>query len=90
MTPIQTKVLRFVQKHTLEQGLPPTRQEICTHFGWSSLNSANTHIDALWQLGMLRKPRRNIPRCLLLTDAGKKAIAPPKPPSYRRNPWERR
>lgn len=53
ITQAQKRVLEFIHLHISVHGMPPTRAEIRRHFGWSSDNSAEEHIQALKKHGML-------------------------------------
>lgn len=52
LTPSQKEVLAYIRR-CIEQGMPPTRDEIARHFGWRSPNSAQCHIEALRRKGAL-------------------------------------
>lgn len=47
LTPQQTKVLNCIRDSINKTGFPPTRAEICSELGFSSPNSAETHLRAL-------------------------------------------
>lgn len=47
LTDRQCEMLDFIRTCIREQGLPPTRQEIATHFSWKSPNAAEEHLRAL-------------------------------------------
>jgi len=51
----QKQVLEFIREFQKENGYPPTLQEICENFGFSSTKSADNHIQALIQKGYLRR-----------------------------------
>lgn len=53
LTATQKKVLEFIHKYLTENGMPPTRAEIRKHFGWSSDNNAEEHIQRLRKKGMV-------------------------------------
>jgi len=53
ITQAQKRVLEFIHLHISVHGMPPTRAEIRKHFGWSSDNSAEEHVQALKKHGML-------------------------------------
>ncbi len=51
----QLSVLKFIKKHIIDKGLPPTVREIAGHFGFASPLSAQLHITALIKKGYLKK-----------------------------------
>jgi len=53
MTPAQALVLEFIEQFILTEGMPPTRGEISYHFGWSSINAAQTHLKRLHKAGYI-------------------------------------
>ena len=53
LTARQTEVLSFIVSHQAQTQRPPTRAEISTHFGWGSINSAETHVRALAKKGAI-------------------------------------
>lgn len=57
LTARQIKVVRFLEDYQEEHGRAPTLQEICNHFGYRSLSSAQQHLRLIEQKGHLtRKP----------------------------------
>lgn len=52
LTEMQEKVLDYIE-HCIENGMPPTRKEICEHFGWKSENNADEKLRALARLGRI-------------------------------------
>ena len=42
LTDHQQSVLDFLKSYSRENRMPPTRMEICKHFGWSSPHAAQT------------------------------------------------
>lgn len=53
LTPRQNEILTYIRQ-TLEQtGSPPTRQELCHAFGFSSPNAAEGHLRALARKGVI-------------------------------------
>jgi len=48
----QREILDFI-RDSIEAGFPPTRQEICTAFGFASPNAAEAHLRALAQKGLI-------------------------------------
>ena len=47
LTPTQSRVLDYIATHIVQHQRPPTRKDICRHFGWSAVNAAEDHIKAL-------------------------------------------
>lgn len=47
LTPRQKQILEFIRRHLAEQGIPPTRAEITTAFGFRSVTAAEDHLRAL-------------------------------------------
>ena len=47
-------VTNFIRQR-IEQGLPPTRSEICAEFGWDSKNTAADMLNALEKKGYIRR-----------------------------------
>lgn len=69
----QLEVLRAVHRSLVERGLPPTLQELCAAFGWSSTNAAGCHVQSLRAKGLLEGDHMTA-RALRLTEAGLRAI----------------
>ncbi len=55
LTPIQERVLRYIEGFIKDHGYPPTVREVARAFGYRSPLSAKQHIDALVRKGYLRK-----------------------------------
>ena len=53
LTARQEQVLGFIRKHLSRFGRPPTRDEICRHFGFKSPNAAECHLRALEAKGAI-------------------------------------
>jgi repressor LexA len=53
LTPRQNEILTLIRKQIEKTGLPPTRQEICEHFGFSSPNAAEQHLRAIAAKGYI-------------------------------------
>ena len=51
------EVAQFMMTALHERDSVPTMREICEHFGWASLNSAQTHFDSLVAGGVIEKLR---------------------------------
>jgi repressor LexA len=54
LTDVQSKVLTFIDEFRAANQYPPTRREIARHFGWSSDNAAEMHLQALERKGRIR------------------------------------
>jgi len=53
LTPRQTQVLKLIQTHLVESGMPPTRAEIARALGFRSANAAEEHLRALHRKGVI-------------------------------------
>jgi hypothetical protein len=53
LTFTQDRVLTFIKAHITNQGRPPTRQDIATHFGWKSPNAAEDHLKRIADKGFI-------------------------------------
>ena len=53
LTPRQTQILRLIQTHITESGMPPTRAEIAQELGFKSANAAEEHLRALQRKGVI-------------------------------------
>ncbi len=53
LTPRQTQILRLIQEHITESGMPPTRAEIARQLGFKSANAAEEHLRALQRKGVI-------------------------------------
>jgi repressor LexA len=53
LTPRQTQILRLIQSHLSESGMPPTRAEIARELGFKSANAAEEHLRALQRKGVI-------------------------------------
>lgn len=53
LTPRQTQILRLIQSHIAESGMPPTRAEIAQELGFKSANAAEEHLRALQRKGVI-------------------------------------
>lgn len=58
LTRRQVEVFRFIQAILQAQGVPPSIREIAKHFGFASPSSAEKHLVALEQKGLIRRHRR--------------------------------
>ena len=47
LTKRQQEILRMIQSHIVKTGYPPTRTDICEHFGFRSPTAADDHLKAL-------------------------------------------
>jgi len=57
LTPRQREILNFISEHIDQNGFPPTRAELCRHFGFQSPNAAESHLRALSGKGVIRLER---------------------------------
>jgi len=55
LTDRQAEVFAFVQARLRAVGMPPTLDEICAHFGFSSANAASEHLRLIQQKGHLKR-----------------------------------
>jgi repressor LexA len=53
LTKRQTEILRMIQSHIETTGFPPTRTNICEHFGFRSPTAADDHLRALEKKGAI-------------------------------------
>lgn len=53
LTGCQAHILEFIKSFQAAQGMPPTRQEIADHCGYSSPNAAQEHLVALAKKGYI-------------------------------------
>ena len=53
LTKRQNQILIFISEHIDNIGFPPTRAELCTHFGFRSPNAAESHLRALEKKGFI-------------------------------------
>ena len=54
LTNRQREILNYISEHIDKKGFPPTRAELCTHFGFNSPNAAESHLRALEKKGMIQ------------------------------------
>lgn len=57
LTKRQREVLGYIAEHIEKEGFPPTRSELCKHFGFRSPNAAESHLKALEHKGVLNIER---------------------------------
>jgi repressor LexA len=57
LTPRQTEILSFVERHSADVGYPPTRAEIAKHFKFRSVNAAEEHLRAIERHGYIEIAR---------------------------------
>jgi SOS-response transcriptional repressor LexA len=55
LTPIQARVLAFMQQFFLANDQVPSNEMIADHFGWGSANSAHCHVQSLAKRGLLER-----------------------------------
>ena len=53
LTPRQREILKLIQEHMTEEGMPPTRAEIAQRMGFKSPNAAEEHLRALQKKGVI-------------------------------------
>jgi repressor LexA len=53
LTRRQNEILNLIRRQIERTGLPPTRAEICEHFGFTSPNAAEQHLRALAAKGVI-------------------------------------
>lgn len=53
LTKRQQEILRMIQSHIERTGFPPTRTDICDHFGFRSPTAADDHLRALERKGAI-------------------------------------
>lgn len=53
LTPKQQEILDYLRRCIDEEGMPPTRAEICAELGFSSPNAADQHLRALAKKGAI-------------------------------------
>lgn len=53
LTKRQQEILRMIQSHIDRTGFPPTRTDICDHFGFRSPTAADDHLRALERKGAI-------------------------------------
>ncbi len=53
LTARQTEILDYIRETVISTGMPPTRAEICTTFGFKSPNAAEEHLRALARKGAI-------------------------------------
>lgn len=54
LTRRQQDIFNFIRAHLAAEGMPPTRAEIASAFGFASPNAAESHLRALAQKGAIR------------------------------------
>jgi len=54
LTKRQQEILRMIQSHIASTGFPPTRTDICEHFGFRSPTAAEDHLRALEKKGAIK------------------------------------
>jgi len=56
LTEKQKAFLKYLSRHAEEWGHPPSFEEICSHFGFSSYNTVTTYLKTLERKGYIRLP----------------------------------
>jgi len=54
LTTRQQQILDFIQYSIKQKGAPPTRADLCTHFGFKSPTAAEDHLKALQRKGVIQ------------------------------------
>lgn len=67
LTTRQQQILAFIRQELVSNGYPPTRAEICQHFGFKSPNAAEDHLRALVRKGAIEL-RSGVSRGIHLVD----------------------
>lgn len=62
----EKNVLAFLEVYMLENGVSPTYQEICAHFGFASFNSVQRYLKQLEVKGYIRLPWANQKRAITI------------------------
>ena len=63
----QLEILNYIKEETLSRGYPPAVREICKAVGLSSTASVHAHLNALEELGYIRRDPSK-PRAIEITD----------------------
>ncbi len=64
LTPKEKNVLEFLESFIRDNGISPSYQEICQHFGFASFNSVQRYLKQLETKGYVRVPGGNQKRAL--------------------------
>lgn len=64
LTKKQKEFLAFISGYIEEWGRPPSFDEICAHFGFSSYNTVTTYLKILERKGYVRRPQKNLKRAV--------------------------
>ncbi|MFN2165857.1 MAG: transcriptional repressor LexA [Anaerolineae bacterium] len=73
LTKRQREILNYIAEHIDIKGFPPTRNELCTRFGFRSPNAAESHLKALAQKGVLQL-QRGQSRGIVLTSLSRASL----------------
>jgi repressor LexA len=71
LTDRQAEILNFIQKRLRHDGMPPTRQDIATEFGFGSPSAAESHLRAIEAKGYIQIVRGSSRGIRLLASAHK-------------------
>ena len=74
-TPRQAEILDYIANHGDRVGFPPSIREIGRRFGIASTNGVNCLLRALERKGLITRGKQRA-RTLVVTPAGRKALAP--------------
>jgi repressor LexA len=66
LSPKEKNVLEFLELYMRENGVSPTYQEICQHFGFASYNSVQRYLKQLESKGYIKLPWANQKRAITL------------------------
>jgi repressor LexA len=66
LSPKEKTVLEFLESYIRENGVSPTYQEICQHFGFASFNSVQRYLKQLEAKGYIQLPWSNQKRAITL------------------------
>jgi len=57
LTARRREILNHIRHVIATKGYPPTKRELCLHFGWKSVNAARGHLRALERHGAIKLDR---------------------------------
>lgn len=66
LTQKEKNVLEFLELYVRENGISPSYQEICSHFGFASFNSVQRYLKQLEAKGYIRLPGANQKRAITI------------------------
>ena len=74
LTDRQAEILHFIEKQLRHSGMPPTRQDIASEFGFGSPSAAESHLRAIEAKGYIQIVRGSS-RCIRLLAQSRNALA---------------